>query len=571
MLETVVQLDVEYQHIVNTIAVFQQGDYNSQQIIFTLTKRGEEIVIPEKSKARCLIIKPDKTEIFKDCEINDGKIILSFDAQMLAASGRTLGQILMTNSNSQLSTVKFSYYVNDSLVSDPSLISQNEFDSLTQALSVIDECENSVKEMQSSKVDKATLATTIDEAIDKKAILKDEKGSVGMDLLSDEVKSAITGGGVAIVGYGSVGYNNLDLTLQDLFGKDIELLHTTTQGKVCYGSVGSTLQFNTNTNSKTAYVEVSEGDRYVFNDNETWWIVDENNSILSYFEDGDVAYRIAPAGASKIYFNEALTANTAIRKMAVDKIDNSKFDAELQAKLSLIKIDRSPNLINPDEIIKGRMLKIADGSESEASSESTSSKHAITGFIPVSTGDTIKVSSKGKAYTADKICVYDTGRNFIRTESKVNEVIIANEEAYIRIDFYDANIASNEDYVKNNFQIEKGNITSYRKYNDMKPYIDIDSINKLQTQMTSINNSIGNVTTMKKGSTVVTVPSSDSAYVAFLNNITGSPAIIATNGNGDANNARITGVTIQKGVAYAIFQPNSAQSGQLQINYTIIG
>lgn len=98
----------------------------------------------------------------------------------------------------------------------------------------------------------------------------------------------------------------------------------------------------------------------------------------------------------------------------------------------------------------------------------------------------------------------------------------------------------------------------------------IQGLQLVSQDIGNVDKKLGNVTGMKVGTTIVHVPTNNEPYIKFLSGITGLPTIIAGNGDGGANSARITGVTLQGGDAYAIFQPGSAQTGGLRINYAII-
>lgn len=92
---------------------------------------------------------------------------------------------------------------------------------------------------------------------------------------------------------------------------------------------------------------------------------------------------------------------------------------------------------------------------------------------------------------------------------------------------------------------------------------------RIDNLQASIKKKTSNVSSIKRGHNVVTIPSGRTS-VAFLDGITGMPTIVATNGNGAANTAHITGVTIIDGTAYATFEKGTIQYGLIQINYTII-
>lgn len=112
----------------------KEYDKNSRYITVSLTFKGEEYKISGDSvKARVKWLKPDKKAVFNDCVINsDNTITIDLTEQMLITSGVAKATISLydINTDQVLSTTSFNAIVEASAVSDDTILSSDEYNSL---------------------------------------------------------------------------------------------------------------------------------------------------------------------------------------------------------------------------------------------------------------------------------------------------------------------------------------------------------------------------------------------------------------------------------------------------------
>lgn len=112
----------------------KQYDKNSRYITVSLTYKGKEYQISgDTIKARIKWLKPDKKPVFNDCVINsDNTITIDLTEQMLISSGVAKATLSLydINTDQVLSTTSFNAIVEASAVSDDTILSSDEYNSL---------------------------------------------------------------------------------------------------------------------------------------------------------------------------------------------------------------------------------------------------------------------------------------------------------------------------------------------------------------------------------------------------------------------------------------------------------
>lgn len=112
----------------------KQYDKNSRYITVSLTYKGKEYQISgDTIKARIKWLKPDKKAVFNDCVINsDNTITIDLTKQMLISSGVAKATLSLydINTDQVLSTTSFNAIVEVSAVSDDTILSSDEYNSL---------------------------------------------------------------------------------------------------------------------------------------------------------------------------------------------------------------------------------------------------------------------------------------------------------------------------------------------------------------------------------------------------------------------------------------------------------
>lgn len=112
----------------------KEYDKNSRYITVSLTYKGKEYQISgDTIKARIKWLKPDKKAVFNDCVINsDNTITIDLTEQMLITSGVAKATLSLydINTDQVLSTTSFNAIVEASAVSDDTILSSDEYNSL---------------------------------------------------------------------------------------------------------------------------------------------------------------------------------------------------------------------------------------------------------------------------------------------------------------------------------------------------------------------------------------------------------------------------------------------------------
>lgn len=157
------RLDLERPGI-QAVSYMRKGDTLSRRMVLSLYEQGKPYRIEDGVTARIRGKKSDGTILYNDCFVQDNCIVVDVTTQMLAALGEVECELnLYGTSNALLTTPRFSIVVEDVLLADGQLESQNEFTAMTKA----------TEEMK-------TLYNTVDEAY-KSGAFKGEKGDKGDD------------------------------------------------------------------------------------------------------------------------------------------------------------------------------------------------------------------------------------------------------------------------------------------------------------------------------------------------------------------------------------------------------
>ena len=126
----------------------KEYDKNSRYITVSLTYKGKEYQISgDTVKARIKWLKPDKKPVFNDCVINsDNTITIDLTEQMLIVSGVAKATLSLydINTDQVLSTTSFNAVVEASAVSDDTILSSDEYNSLHNEFKRLN---NKVKEL----------------------------------------------------------------------------------------------------------------------------------------------------------------------------------------------------------------------------------------------------------------------------------------------------------------------------------------------------------------------------------------------------------------------------------------
>lgn len=120
--------------------IAKQGDTKSRFLLFNLLDGSIPFSLENRS-VRVYAIKPDGTEVFNDLIITDatkGYCVLELTTQMLAVAGTVKLELMVIEEDKKLTSNVFCMDVKESINSEESVVSTNEFGALLSALQDVD-------------------------------------------------------------------------------------------------------------------------------------------------------------------------------------------------------------------------------------------------------------------------------------------------------------------------------------------------------------------------------------------------------------------------------------------------
>lgn len=117
-----------------------------------------DIDVSDVTAARIYAKKPDGTEVYNDCTIDNGYIYAPLSSQTLAVVGTVICQLQLTVGD-YLTTFEFVVIVEESLISSSAIESSNEYTALEDALAEVEDVITGLP----AKEDKSNKVTIIDE------------------------------------------------------------------------------------------------------------------------------------------------------------------------------------------------------------------------------------------------------------------------------------------------------------------------------------------------------------------------------------------------------------------------
>ena len=196
------------QKYVMPIPYTQQGD-TARVLTFNILDKGVPFNLTGKT-VRAKILKPDNTKCYNDLTITNatnGECTLNLTNQILAVAGKVNCQLEIKEGEELLSTIIFPIDVEPSIDINGAVESTNEFTALLNGIIKLDEWDKYFKETSGAIEEKYTeRLNEINSSLEDKA----NKNEVfTMANMGQDIKEAISGGSVAVVGRSSVGIENV--------------------------------------------------------------------------------------------------------------------------------------------------------------------------------------------------------------------------------------------------------------------------------------------------------------------------------------------------------------------------
>ena len=195
--------------------IAKQGDTKSRFLLFQLLDGSIAFNLTNRS-VRAYMVKPDGKEIFNDLIINNyslGYCTLELTNQVLAVQGTVKIELMVTEEDRKLTSSVFELEVIKSINSEKSIVSTNEFTALLNGLSSLSEYDNYKNEIAAARDGEVNLLTKvkkIDEQLDTITQQKLDKNAIlSMSNMGQDVKEAMTGGSVAVVGKDTILTENI--------------------------------------------------------------------------------------------------------------------------------------------------------------------------------------------------------------------------------------------------------------------------------------------------------------------------------------------------------------------------
>lgn len=185
----------------------KQGDVKSRYLLFSFIKNSTAFNLTNTT-VRIFINKPDKKVVFDDLVVIDsvkGLFVYEISSQVQALAGWCTGELVIYSGDAKLSSIPFELEVIASVNSEDAVVSTNEFSALTKALATVQNIDNRFSNHQTqldNKVGKDELKSGLDLKRNKSTLLN-------MPDMGQDVKVAMTGGSVAVVGKNAILTENI--------------------------------------------------------------------------------------------------------------------------------------------------------------------------------------------------------------------------------------------------------------------------------------------------------------------------------------------------------------------------
>ena len=326
-----IKLDIN-KKIFETITA-KQGDTKSRFILFNLYDGPIQFDLTGRT-VRVYGEKKDNTTIFNDLVINEAKkgyCTLELTNQMLAVEGMSELELVIFEGEKRLSTMPFILNVVGSKYSEDAIASTNEFTALSNALKTVGEIDNKADKKEVEKISSQLETKANDNEVRKKITL------LSMSDMGQDVKSAMTGGSVAVVGNLGTNICNLANDTLNILGEFIQVALPINNGFYPNNSnelntTGNYINMRTKCTPNEVYSVTTYGGSIIsyvqfFNEDGTF------NSNIGYGQIGFVEdyVFVVPSGATEFV---VMNNNNANSKFIVKKYIAKNTSTTLDEKLS---------------------------------------------------------------------------------------------------------------------------------------------------------------------------------------------------------------------------------------------
>lgn len=248
-----------------------EGEIGSRFLKIKITDSNVPIDLTG-TKVYLYALKSDNTKLFNLVEIveaTQGVVLAELTSQLLTSAGVVKLTLVLTEETKKLISKEFTLMVDNSIFDDDAIVSSNEFTALTTALGQVQNIDNRFNEVN-------------EQFISIKSEKLDKNGILSMVNMGQDVKEAMTGGSVAVVGKNTVLTENI-VDKQITRGKTNFYSIDETGNLIdrnaiirgmCINNIGSTL----NSDNETDFIPIDISKTYRFNfvSFVTFWGIDKN-------------------------------------------------------------------------------------------------------------------------------------------------------------------------------------------------------------------------------------------------------------------------------------------------------
>nr|DAT35237.1 MAG TPA: GDSL like Lipase Acylhydrolase [Caudoviricetes sp.] len=462
-----------------------EGDICSRFIEFHLSYNGEVFNLQNKS-VKCRYIN-DKTTEEVNLVINDyvnGVCTLEMPYRVTSTAQNAKCELVIHQYGAILSTIPFSVEVAKSLVKRATVESSNEFGALNNALWKVDGLDSRINSL-SSQLDNNTkqLNDKFDNLEMKKANIEDVNSKVwSMANMGQDVKEAMTGGSVAVVGENTVLKENIVdgqvIKSKTSFYKKTRNLFD--KEKATYGKYISSTTGEASTPSSDGtfyasdFINVTNGSKYNYRaEGNSYTLYAFYNSSKTFVSGGNVNGTdiISPVDG---YIRVSVWKNVDINTVQFEQGEATEYIApyvlaveedvsEMKNNLDKIMIDQiyysdyNRNVFNPNTVLLNKQVSPNTGLIVDTTVDGT---FYASDFINVKGHSLVYCIKNDFTTMFSNYAFYSDDKTYISGGSReINGVSIPSNASYIRFTVW-------KDIVPSNVMIELDGLNSFIKFDD---------------------------------------------------------------------------------------------------------
>lgn len=161
-----IYLDVKQRNIQKVITAHQY-DNNSRYILAHIIDDGVPLNISNYNIMFKAFTQDGRAILIDDCEkqYETGDVIIKLSESLLCSAGKHMGEVIIYNDTTTLTTMKFTLIVEGSVYDDERLVSSDDFSAIRKMINDIENLEDTIADISTIQNDQRTIQTNLDNAI----------------------------------------------------------------------------------------------------------------------------------------------------------------------------------------------------------------------------------------------------------------------------------------------------------------------------------------------------------------------------------------------------------------------